>query len=98
MELDPDEPRVVGKLNRLRQQAVGRHAREYEAFLFQALSVGGIDLVAMPVALGNLGVPVNRGDTRAWLEIGSIGAKTHRAAEIAGRLPLLELGAAQPLG
>ena len=69
MELHPDEPRVIGKFDRLRQQAVRRHAGEQKALLFQARAVGSVDLVAVAVALGNLGFAVNFGDARAWLEI-----------------------------
>jgi len=40
-----------GPLDDLRQQAVGRHAGEYEAARLQPFAVGDIDLVAVAVAL-----------------------------------------------
>src|SRR5690606_3165968 len=61
VELHADEPRVIGTLDDLREQSVGRHAREYQPALLERLAVGRIDLVAMPVTLGNDGgAPVNR--------------------------------------
>ena len=49
-------------LDRLRQETVGRHAGEGKAVFLQSLAVAGVDLVAVAVALGNLGAAVDPGD------------------------------------
>ena len=68
MVLDADEPGMIGVFDRLRQHAVRRHAREYQAAVFQPILVVDIDLVAMAMALGNLGRAVDIGDLGALLE------------------------------
>src|ERR1700691_346373 len=59
MELDADKPRMIGEFDRLRQEAVGRHAGEHDALGFEAGAVGGVDLVAVAVALGDFGLAVD---------------------------------------
>src|SRR6478735_4052793 len=67
--------------------------------LLEAVLVGGVDLVAVAMALGNLGrAAIDLRDAAAAVERRGIGAETHRAAEIAGLGALLELVAAQPFG
>src|SRR5215831_12003072 len=51
VELHADEPRVVGELDDLRQQAVRRHAAKAHAHFFQARAVARIDLVAVSMTL-----------------------------------------------
>src|SRR5262245_16691330 len=66
--------------------------------LLQAVLVGGVDLVAMAVALGNLGrAAIDLRDPAAALEHGWIGAEPHRAAEVAVLRTPLELVAPEPL-
>ena len=55
MELHPDEPGMILVFDDLRQHAVGRQAGESQPVLFEPVLVGGVDLVAVAVAFGNLG-------------------------------------------
>src|SRR5207302_10125074 len=55
VELHADEPGMVFVFDDLRQHAVGRQAREAQAMLFEAVLVGGVDLITVAVALGDLG-------------------------------------------
>ncbi len=55
VELHADEPRVIRILDRLRQQAVRRQPGEAQARRLEALAITGVDLVAVAVALGDLG-------------------------------------------
>ena len=57
--LHPDEPGMVDEFDRLRQQPIRRHARKPHARRLQPLTIGGVDLVAMAMSLGNLRRPVN---------------------------------------
>src|ERR1700692_855675 len=97
MELQPDETGVILVFDDLRQHAVGREARESQAVLLEAVLVGGIDLVAMAMALRNLGgAAIDVGHPATALEHRRVGAKTHGAAEITGLRSLLQFIAAQP--
>src|SRR4051794_24195636 len=49
MELDANEPRVVGTLDDLRQLAVRRHAREEQARTLERVLVVDVHLVAVAV-------------------------------------------------
>src|SRR3989344_5532835 len=53
MVLHPDEPAVIGPLDDLGQDAVGRHAGKDQSALFQPLVIGRVDLVAMAVAFAD---------------------------------------------
>ena len=53
VELDADEPGVVGPLDDFGQLAVGRHAGEYQSRPFQRVAIMGVDLIAMAVALAD---------------------------------------------
>jgi hypothetical protein len=55
VELHADEPGMVGDFDDLRQHAVGRHAGETQAVLLEPVLVVDVDLVAVAVALGDLG-------------------------------------------
>src|SRR6516162_390578 len=67
--------------------------------LLEPALVAGIDLVAVPVALGNLGgAVVNLRYPAAALKDRRIGAKPHGAAEIAVETAGLEFVALHPLG
>ena len=52
--LHADEPRVVGVLDRLRQQPVRRQPGKAQARRLEPLAVPGVDLVAVAVALGDV--------------------------------------------
>ena len=65
VELDADKPRMIGEFDRLWQEAVGRHAGEHKALLFETRAIGGVDLVAVAVALGDFGIAINGGDPRS---------------------------------
>src|ERR1700735_4709353 len=55
MELHTDEPGVVLVFDDFRQHAVGRKTGKSQAMLLETILVGGIDLVAVAVALRDLG-------------------------------------------
>ena len=62
MELDADEPGMVGVFDDLGQEAVGRHAGEAQALRLEPVAIADVDLVAVAVALGDLRVAVDLGD------------------------------------
>ena len=66
--------------------------------LLQAVLVGGVDLVAVPVALGDFGRAVNCPDLAAARQQSGIRAEPHGAAEIAAGAALLQLVAFHPFG
>src|SRR5262245_4212734 len=67
--------------------------------LLEPALVAGIDLVAVPVALGTLGgAVVNLRYPAAALKDGRVGAQPHGAAEIAMQTAGLEFVALHPLG
>src|SRR2546430_17294165 len=81
MELHADEPGVVLVFDHFGQEAVGRHAAEAHAVLFEAAFVAGIDFVAMAVALGNLDYAViDIGDPAAALKDRRVGGEPHGAS------------------
>ncbi len=71
---------------------------EPHAVLFEPVLVGGVDLVAVPVPLGDFGRTVDVGDAAAAREDRRISAEPHGAAEIAVGRALLERIALQPFG
>src|SRR5262249_5488026 len=78
---------------------VGRHAGKAHAMLLEPALVAGIDLVAVAVALGNLGCAVvNLGYPAAALKDLRIGAEGPGAAEIPVRAGRVEFVALHPLG
>ena len=83
MELHPDEPGMVLIFHNLRQDAVRRKPRETQAMLLEPILVGSVHLIAMAMALRNLGrATINPGNPAAALEHRGIGAKPHGATEI----------------
>lgn len=89
VELDSDEPGVIGALHDLRQGAVGAHSGEDQAALLERILVVDIDLVAVAVALRDaFGAVDGSGDAVAG-EDGRIGAQPHRATQIPLRGPSL---------
>src|SRR5208282_2678894 len=65
VELDADEPGMVGEFDDLGELAVGRHAGKPHPGLFQARLVVDVDLVAVAVALADLGLAVDLRHARA---------------------------------
>src|SRR4029079_937812 len=98
MELDPDEPRMVGALDDLGQLAVRRHAGKDQAAAFERVAIVDVDLVAVAVALADQILAVNRMDDAVAVEPGGIGAQPHGAAEVAAGRALLQSFLAHPLG
>src|SRR5713101_5307273 len=64
--------------------------------LLEPAAIAGVDLVAVTVALGNLGRAVNLRHPAAALEHGRIGAEPHGAAEIAVEAARLRRVTLQP--
>src|SRR5216684_8922240 len=66
--------------------------------LLEPVLVGGVDFVAVAVALRNLGgAAIDLRHPAAALEYRRVSSKAHGAAEVAGLRALLKLIAAQPL-
>src|SRR6185369_8818526 len=59
MELDADEPRMVGALDDLGQLIVRGHSGEYQAGAFQCVLVMDVDLVAVAMPLADLVLAVD---------------------------------------
>jgi hypothetical protein len=98
VELDADEPGVVRPFDDLGQSAVGAHAREQQPALLQRRAVVDIDLVAVAVALADVGRAVDGGDMAVAGQRRFVGAQPHGAAEVAVLATLLEALPAHPLG
>src|SRR5207302_9299873 len=76
----------------------GRHGAKAHAVLLEPSPIGGVDLVAVAVAFGNLGGAVDAGGLAAALEHRRIGAEPHGAAEIAVTAAPVQLVAFHPFG
>src|SRR5579863_7473583 len=98
MELDANEPRMLGQLDDLGQDSIGGHAREAEAGRFQPFLVVDVDLIAVPVALADPVAAVDGTDLAVGLEPAVIGAEPHAAAEITTFVAPLDQVAAHPFG
>src|SRR5688500_11983720 len=98
MELDSDEPGMVGPLDDLWQLAVGRHARKDKSALFERLAIMDVDLVAMAVALADVGRPILLGDLAVMAQFCSVGAQSHRAAHVGVRATFLQPFGTHPFG
>ena len=61
VELDADEPRMVGKLDDLAEVFLGRTRRHDEAGRFELIDVAVVDLVAVAVTLIDLRAIDRRG-------------------------------------
>ena len=59
MELDPDEPGVVGPLDILGQRSVGRHSGEYQPAMFERVTLIGVDLIAMAMPFADFGLAID---------------------------------------
>ena len=64
-----DEPRVGRELDRLDEVARRGGARDHEAAFFHGLAIRHVELVSVPVALGDLRFSVNLVGERAFSEI-----------------------------
>ena len=98
VELDADEPRMVGALDDLGQLAVGRHAGEDQPLFLERVAVVDVDLVAVAVALGDVGRAILLGDLAVVAELRLVGPEPHGAAEIGLRRAPLQPFRAHPLG
>src|ERR1700691_2317982 len=98
MELNADEPGMVGEFDDLGQRAVGRHAGKPHSGLFQPGFVVDVDLVAVAVALADLGLAVDLGDAAAGQKLRRISAEAHGATQIAVDLALFQRVALHPFG
>src|SRR6185295_10367303 len=96
MELDADEPRMVGALDDLGQLVVGRHAGEDQPRPFQRVAVMNVDLVAVAVPLADLILAVDRAHDAVAIELSLIGAEAHRPAKVAVDRALLQPFLAHP--
>src|SRR5689334_20325389 len=85
MVLHPDEPRMVLVFDDLRQDTIGRHAREAQAVLLKPVLVSRVDLVAMTVPFGNLQrAAIDSGNAAAARERRRVSAEPHGPAKVAG--------------
>lgn len=80
MELHPDEPGVVLDLDDFGEAAVGAHAGEDQAAVFQFLAVLDVHLIAVAVAFLDDGGAVDGSDVAARRQVGGVGAEAHGAA------------------
>src|SRR5205823_6294722 len=80
VELAGEEPRMVGELDDLDEVLVWRQPREHQAFFFELPAKLVVELVAMPVALGDLLLAVEPLRERAVRKHAWIGAEPHRGA------------------
>ena len=83
MELRGDEPWVVGQLDDLDEPALLERPADHEARVDELLAVGVVDLVAVPVTLGDHRlVAVHLARARFLGQLDGLRAEAHRAAEI----------------
>src|SRR5690606_18475066 len=78
MELDSDEPGMLGQLDDLRQHTVGRRAGKPQADLFETALVVDVRLVAAAVPLADHVAPVDAVHPAALFELAVISAEPHR--------------------
>src|SRR5664279_3168938 len=74
VELAAQEEGVVLQFHDLHEDAVGAHAREYQALVLQGLLVLVVELVAMSMPLADLGGAVGFGGLAVRCEATGIGA------------------------
>src|SRR5438874_2050469 len=89
MELDADEPRMVGPLDDFGQLTVGRHAGKDQSRSLERVTIVDVDLVAVAVPLADRVGAVDRADNAIAVELGRIGAEPHRPTEISAGGALL---------
>src|ERR1700682_163251 len=82
VELRGNEPRVVTQLDDFHQTVVGRCAREDHARLPHRLTVGVVELEAMPVSFVHDRLAIGLRRQRAGLQLAGVEAETHGAALI----------------
>ena len=99
VELDPDEPRMIGPFDDFGQQAVGRHAREDKTLLLQRLDIGAIHLVAVTMPFGDAGrTAIDFRYMAVGRQLGLIGTKPHGSAKVPARFARLQALFAHPFG
>src|SRR5208337_4321198 len=82
MELTPEKPRMFRKLDHLDEVFVRRQPREKHSVPRQNISVFVVELVAMPVPLGNLDLLIGIGSESTWFKDAWIGAQAHCPAVV----------------
>ena len=84
MGLGGDEVRMslAVEFHELRQTAVRRGAADPQTYLLEAISVGVVDLVAVPVTLGDRRRAIELGHQGILGELGGVGPQAHSAAQI----------------
>src|SRR5690606_7100048 len=74
---------VLWQFNELNQVAIWRSAREDQAGLFKLCTVRVVDLVAVAVALCDIGLAVGFCKDRAFKQLCVVQTQTHGAAKVA---------------
>src|SRR5688572_23252742 len=80
MELDGEEPRVVGQLDDLRQIPLDVVPREHEAVPLDGLPIAVVHLVAVAMALDDAIHPIRAMGERLGNELAGVRAEPHRSA------------------
>ena len=90
MILHAHKPGVRGNFHDFHQSAVRAGAHHLHAAVDELLSVEIIELVAMPMAFGDIERSVAGGGTAAGSEAGRLGAQPHRAPFVGDGALLVE--------
>src|SRR6202162_2056504 len=88
MELRGHEPRGARQFNDLDQPVV-REARKPEAGMLIGFQVVVVELIAVPVALGDLIAAIEIARQSSWLQLYVLRAQAHGAAELRALIPRL---------
>src|ERR1700719_1929103 len=78
VELAADEPGMSLQLHHLDQRSIRRKAAQVESMLDELIAIFVVDLIAMPMALADLGCRINRRGLRSWSKFARISSETHR--------------------
>src|SRR6202162_959925 len=90
MELRGHEPRGARQFNDLDQPVV-REARKPEAGMLIGFQVVVVELIAVPVALGDLIAAIEIARQSSWLQLYVLRAQAHGAAELRALIPRLRV-------
>src|SRR6185436_17795740 len=80
VELAGDEKRMIFQLDYFHQLSIRGKPAEDEPGLFEALTIGVVELVAMPMAFVNKKCTVEMVGQRAHNQLARLRAQSHRAA------------------
>src|SRR5215469_3440835 len=81
MKLAAEEMGMIGQLDHLDVSAVRRRSRDAQARGGHLFFIFAIEFVTMPVALADLGFPVNSVCQRSRLDLASPGPQAHRSPQ-----------------